>query len=439
MKKKSIKWIFFLTIVNAQGYTLNDCIQIAIDGKKTVLSAELGVVSASKGLKASYSGLLPSVQAATSAGQTRFLERESISLDLANYEIDTTRTDHYNSYSAGLTLNQTVYDGGRSWNQVQQAKTNLDIAKLNQRSINIQVIQKVIQSYYGLLQAQKLLDVSEKNLEMSTQQVSLVKKQFDLGVVKRTDLLKAEVAKGQARVDLLNKKTSLQNARRILFNDMGLQDFGQEITVVESDWVIPNIPSSSEILKLLKGQNPSLLVSKAQVTLNDLAYRLVRGLRLPSMNTSMNFSANAESGNELLDALNDDWSLGLNLSISLPIYSGSTLSIQQQQANLSRQQSEYSYVTLLNDLRVQAELIRETLNNYAEIIPLNQSVVAAAEEDLKLVRERYSLGSATILEVLDAQVSLIRSNSTLINTVHDARVQEAGLKALLGTLDMEYK
>ena len=439
MKKKSIKWIFFLTIVNAQGYTLNDCIQIAIDGKKTVLSAELGVVSASKGLKASYSGLLPSIQAATSAGQTRFLERESISLDLANYEIDTTRTDHYNSYSAGLTLNQTVYDGGRSWNQVQQAKTNLDIAKLNQRSINIQVIQKVIQSYYGLLQAQKLLDVSEKNLEMSTQQVLLVKKQFDLGVVKRTDLLKAEVAKGQARVDLLNKKTSLQNARRILFNDMGLQDFGQEITVVESDWVIPNIPSSSEILKLLKGQNPSLLVSKAQVTLNDLAYRLVRGLRMPSMNTSMNFSANAESGNELLDALNDDWSLGLNLSISLPIYSGSTLSIQQQQANLSRQQSEYSYVTLLNDLRVQAELIRETLNNYAEIIPLNQSVVAAAEEDLKLVRERYSLGSATILEVLDAQVSLIRSNSTLINTVHDARVQEAGLKALLGTLDMEYK
>ena len=439
MKNKSIKWIFFLTIVNAQGYTLNDCIQIAIDGKKTVLSAELGVVSASKGLKVSYSGLLPSIQVATSAGQTRFQERESISLDLANYEIDTTRTDHYNSYSAGLTLNQTVYDGGRSWNQVQQAKTNLDIAKLNQRSINIQVIQKVIQSYYGLLQAQKLLDVSEKNLEMSTQQVSLVKKQFDLGVVKRTDMLKAEVAEGQARVDLLNKKSALQNARRILFNDMGLQDFGQQITVSESDWVIPNIPSSSEILQLLKDQNPSLLISGAQVALNDITYRLVRGLRLPSLNTSMNYSANGESGNELLDALKDNWSLGLNLSISLPIYNGRTLSIQQQQANLLRQQSEYSYITLLNDLKVQAELIRETLNNYSEIIPLNESVVAAAEEDLKLARERYSLGSATILEILDAQVSLIRSNSTLINTVHDARVQEASLKALLGTLDMEYK
>ena len=94
---------------------------------------------------------------------------------------------------------------------------------------------------------------------------------------------------------------------------------------------------------------------------------------------------------------------------------------------------------LLNDLRVQAELIRETLTNYAEIIPLNQSVVSSAEEDLKLARERYSLGSATILEVLDAQVSLVRSNSNLINAVHDARVQEASLKAVLGTLDLEYK
>ena len=439
MNKKSIKWVLFLTIIYAQGYTLDDCIQIAIDGKKTVLSAELGVVSASKGLKASYSGLLPSVQAGTSVGQTRFPETETISLDFVNYELDTSKTDHYNSFSAGLTLNQTLYDGGRSWNQVQQAKTNLDIAKLNQRSINIQVIQKVIQSYYGLLQAQKLLDVSEKNLEMSTQQVSLVEKQFDLGVVKRTDLLKAEVAEGQARVDLLNKKTALQNARRILFNDMGLQDFGQQITASESDWVIPNIPSSSEILQLLKDQNPSLLISGSQVALNDISYRLVRGLRLPSLNTSVNYSANGESGNELLDALKDNWSLGLNLSISLPIYNGRTLSIQQQQASLLRQQSEYSYITLLNDLKVQAELIRETLNNYSEIIPLNQSVVAAAEEDLKLARERYSLGSATILEILDAQVSLIRSNSTLINTVHDARVQEASLKALLGTLDLEYK
>ena len=162
-------------------------------------------------------------------------------------------------------------------------------------------------------------------------------------------------------------------------------------------------------------------------------------MRMPSLNSSVSYSANGENSEELRDAIKDNWSLGMNFSVSVPIYTGNSLSVQQHQAKLSKQQSEYNYVTLLNDLRVQAELIRKTLENYTEIIPINRAVVASAEEDLKLVRERYSLGSATILEVLDAQVSLIRSNSTLINTIHDARMQEASLKALLGTLDLEFQ
>ena len=436
----TFKYIFLtFNILNAQGYTLEDCIQISIDEKKTVLSADIGVVSASKGLKASYSGVLPSVQATGASGVNYFPWQESFNINFEEFTLDTTRTNHFNTFSAGIAVNQVIYDGGRSWNQIKQARTNLDIAKYNQRAIKTQVIEKVIRSYYGLLQAQKLLDVSEKNLEMSVQQVSLVKKQFDLGVVKRTDLLKAEVAQGQARVDMLNKKTNLQNARRILFNDMGLQDFGQEITAVEKEWQAPQIPSSAELLRILKNENPSLLISESRINLGDLSYRLTRGLRLPSFNSNINYSANGQTSNELVDAFTNDWNLGINLSVSIPIYVGNSLSLQQQQARLSQQQAEHSYTVLLNDLRVQAELIRETLGNYAEIIPLNQSVVSSAEEDLKLVRERYSLGSATILEVLDAQVSLIRSNSNLINIIHDARVQEASLKAVLGTLDLEYQ
>ena len=208
---------------------------------------------------------------------------------------------------------------------------------------------------------------------MSTQQVSLVKKQFDLGVVKRTDLLKAQVAQGQARVDMLNKKTSLQNSRRILFNDMGLQDFGQSIVAIEKEWEAPKIPSSGELLKILKNSNPNLLISKSQIDLGDLSYQMTKGLRMPSLNTSMNYSANGQTTSELLKAFNDDWSLGLNLSLAVPIYVGNSLSIQQQQAILSKQQAEYSYTVLLNDLRVQAELIRETLSNYAEIIQIGRA------------------------------------------------------------------
>ncbi len=437
--KKFLILLPFLSNAFSQGYGLEDCVQIALEGKKTIHSSELGVESAEKGLKGSYSGLLPSLSASTSSGRSHFPERETVSYDLENFTSDTTTSSYYDNMSAGISVSQTIWNGGRSVNQVKQAKSQLDIAKLNHRATQIQVIQKVIQSYYGLLKAQQLHDVAEKNLEMSDQQVSLVKKQFELGVVKKTDLLKAEVAQGQAKVDVLNRQTNLENARRVLFNDMGMQDFGQPITVTDTDWISPAIPSSGDILELLKTRNPSLLISQKRINLGEISYKMAKGMRMPSLNSSVNYSANGENSEKLMDALKDDWSFGVNLSVSVPIYSGNSLSVQQHQAKLSKQQSEFDYITLLNDLRVQGEMIRKTLENYSEIIPLNQAVVASAEEDLKLVRERYSLGSATILEVLDAQVSLIRSNSTLINTIHDARMQEASLKALLGTLDLDYQ
>ena len=445
-KNTILKPIFFLiNIIFSQNYTLDDCIQIATKQKKTVLAAEIEVRSASKGLKSSYSEFLPLIQASSSAGISYFKERETINIDWEDQvqdfqmpSLDTSKANYYKNQSAGITLNQKLYAGGRSWNQIKQAKTNLQIAKLNERLTLTQVIQSVIQSYYNLLKAQKLLDVSNTNLDVSLQQVSLIKNQFDLGSVKKTDLLKAQVAQGQARVDMLNNKTRLQNARRVLFNDMGLQDFGQEINVSDSDWNIPTIPSSAAIIKLLRENNPSILAAEARIELSNILHKLQSGLRLPSLNSSMNFSANDQTGSDFLGAIRDDWNFGLNLTISIPVYTGNTIRIQQQQAKLSIMQSEYSYATLLNDLRVEAELIRESLSNYAEIIPLNQSVVTSAEEDLRLARERYALGSATILEVLDAQASLVRSNSTLINTVHDARIQEASLKALLGNLDLEY-
>ena len=429
----------FISAAVAQGYDLAECIGIALDNKQTLYSAELEVQSAEKGVTGSYSGLLPSVNLSTSSGRTHYPEQETISLDFENNKLDTSVSRSTSSMSTGLSINQTLYDGGRSFNTVRQARTNLDIARLNQRQTRIQVIQNVASSYYGLLQAQQLLDVAEKNLNLSEQQVDLVQKQFDVGAVRKTDLLKADVARGQAKVDVLNRKTALDNARRQLFNDMGMQDFGQSISAVADEWTDVQVPSSADALELLKTKNPSLLIQQSRISLGVLQVKMAKGVRLPSLGASMSYSANGENSDALMEAVKDDWIVGMNLSLSVPLYSGSRLSTNQQQAKLSQQKSENDYITYLNDLRVQVELLRKSLENYSEIIPINQSVVVSAEEDLKLVQGRYSLGSATILEVLDAQVSLIRSNSNLINTVHDARIREKNLKAILGTLDLDYQ
>ena len=76
-------------------------------------------------------------------------------------------------------------------------------------------------------------------------------------------------------------------------------------------------------------------------------------------------------------------------------------------------------------------------SNYIEVIPINETVLESAEEDLKLSQVRYSQGSTTILEVLNAQVSVVQARSSLVRSKYDAFIQQANLKALLGTLDSE--
>jgi len=425
-------------------YNLEECISIALENKKTIQSSKLGLESARKGVSISRSELLPAISFTFNNNRNRFSEQATYNFDIYdafNGVVDTSMSTINSSVSssAGLSLNQRIYNGGQSKNRLKQAKLNLEIANLNLRKIKIEVIQRVSNSYYGLLQAQQLLEVAKKNLGLSKEQVDLVQKQFDVGVVRRTDLLKANVAKGQAKIDVLNRSTVLENARRQLFNEMGMQDFGQSIVAGADNWEEVVVPTSVEALKLLKTKNPIILIQKERINLNQLQIKLARGLRLPSLNGVVNYSAYGNDDKKLFDAINDDWNIGINLSLVIPIYSGGQLSTNQEQSVLLKKQSESDYLTFLNDQRVQVELLRSSLKNFTEIIPINKSVVLSAEEDLRLVQERYSLGSAAILEVLDAQVSLIRSKSTLINTVHEARINETNLEAILGLLDLKYQ
>ena len=441
MKNISLLFLYIIIIsaLGAQEYDISECIKIALDRKGTLVSASLDVESANQGVLGSYSGVLPSLSLSTSGGKTKYPVQESIIPDLVNLEIDTITSGESSYMSAGLSINQTIYNGGRSVNAIKQARINLDIAKLRQRNTKIEVIQNVTRAYYGLLQAQQLLEVAEKNLILSEKQVDLVQKQFDLGAVRKTDLLKGKVSMGQAKVELLNRKTSLENSRRQLFNDMGMIDFGQSIVARYSDWVPVSVPTSAEALTLLKEKNPNILMQLSAIEIGKIQLKMAKGMRSPSAFASVDYSANGDNSDELKESFKDDWRLGMNMSVNFPLYSGNSLSTTQQKAELEKQKSENDYLTYLNDLRVQVELMRKSIMNYSEIIPINRDVVSSAEEDLKLVQERYSIGSATILEVLDAQVSLIRSNSTLINTIHDARIQEMSLKALLGILDLEYQ
>ena len=433
-----MKLIIFITIsfCYAQNYSLEQAVEVALQNKEALKASALELNASKQDIRSSYSGILPSVRITGSTTESTFPE-QAIGFNQSSGEI-LNNVSSITSASSSFSIAQNIYDGGIWWNNIRLAKNNFRITEQFDRQIKTNIIRNVHFAYFNYLKAIQLLDVSRSNLMSSQQQLTLVQQQYDLGSAKKTDLLKAEVRFGQARIDVITNDASVKSAYRNLKNAMGLINSDQDFTIEEVEKPLELIPEFETGFELVQKFNPSVKAKQYQIMSAKLNTKLARGSRLPVISLSASSSGADENlGDAISNSYGDKQRTNASLSISIPIYTGNSISSRIQKAKISVDKQESEYLTQLEDLSVQLEDYLDQLNNYIEVIPINETVLESAEEDLKLSQVRYSQGSTTILEVLNAQVSVVQARSSLVRSKYDAFIQQANLKALLGTLDSE--
>ena len=433
-----MKLIIFIAIsfCYAQNYSLEQAVEVALQNKEALKASALELNASKQDIRSSYSGILPSVRITGSTTESTFPE-QAIGFNQSSGEI-LNNVSSITSASSSFSITQNIYDGGIWWNNIRLAKNNFRITEQFDRQIKTNIIRNVHFAYFNYLKAIQLLDVSRSNLMSSQQQLTLVQQQYDLGSAKKTDLLKAEVRFGQARIDVITNDASVKSAYRNLKNAMGLINSDQDFTIEEVEKPLELIPEFETGFELVQKFNPSVKAKQYQIMSAKLNTKLARGSRLPVISLSASSSGADENlGDAISNSYGDNQRINASLSISIPIYTGNSISSRIQKAKIGVDKQESEYLTQLEDLSVQLEDYLDQLNNYIEVIPINETVLESAEEDLKLSQVRYSQGSTTILEVLNAQVSVVQARSSLVRSKYDAFIQQANLKALLGTLDSE--
>ena len=390
-------------------------------------------------VKESYSTILPSLRFSSSMSESQFPQQTG-GYNPSSGEIILDQISSITSASSNISLSQNIYDGGVWWNTIRQAKNSYKISEEYNRQIKTNIIKGVHSAYFNYLKAAQLLDVSRSNLMSAQQQLSLAEQRFKLGSSKKTDFLKAEVRFGQARVDLVNNDAALQNAYMNLKNSMGLIGKNIDFSVEEVEAPMEIIPEFETGFTLLQKSNPSVKAKQYQITAAEINEKIAKGARMPNISANTSVSGSSDNiGDALSNSTNEKQRINTGLSISIPIFSGNSISTRIQKAKISVDKQQSEYLTQLQDLSVQLRYTIDRLKNYEEIIPINETVLESAEEDLKLAQVRYSQGSTTILEVLDSQVSVQQARSSLIRSKYDAYIEQTNLKALLGSLDLEYK
>ena len=414
--------IFFSTSI-AQSLTVDECVRIALENKPSLKRAEQDVTIARLNRASTGALMLPSVNASNSFSETTYGNSSSEASE---------------RYSGGLSLSQSLFNFGTKINTLKQSDNTYNTAKQQRRQAKARIILDVHTFYYQYLKNSELFDIAGKDLELSKKQLDLVQNQYNLGAVSKTDFLKASVRYGTAKSSFLSRELSKKNSEKSLRHSMGLLDSDVPIIIEKKMDLILSVPTFNEAYSLMLSNSPDLNILDNQIVGAQIAVKKAWSSSLPSVN--MSIGMNASSADQITRTYFDDnYIKSANITLSIPIFSGfrNRNSIQISKLQLNQAETRLSGGT--KSAKVSLYALINTLNNYQEIIPIQEEVLFSAEEDLKLAQQRYELGSASILELLDAQLALIQASSSLVRTKYDAAIQVASLDDLLGTLDKKYE
>jgi outer membrane protein TolC len=427
-------WIITLLITTtvafgAEKLSLQDCINIALVKNPGITIASKQVSAYRSGVRGSYGSILPYVSAGARSNRSKQGPSEYIAYGTSFVTPDT--TTFY--YSAGVTYNQNIFDGGKWWNSIRLAKNSLNGAIYDRNLTRQNIIADVTEKFYNVLKARELLNVYKMALKNSREQLVKTEEMYKIGQVAKKDLFKAQVSEGNDRLNVIRQQTMIQLAIVNLNIAIG-QAPDIKIDIYENEYKTPDFIDKKTAIAnaIICNQEYNSLIAQKNSAI--LQYKIAQGDRFPTLTSTFSYYRGGPELSHTYEDFNKWWNTDLTFNLSFPLFDGfrRKTNIQQKLLNFNIYEDRIEQMKIEIESRIENLIL--TLDTYQKMIEINELNILSAKEDLRLAQEMYRLNSATLLEVLDAQVTLTRAQGNLITTKYDAKIAESQLALVMGTL-----
>jgi outer membrane protein TolC len=402
-----------------QTITLDEAIQRALVRSPAIAQQQQSVDNAYLTQKTSWASFLPTLSASGSGSL-----RSANVLNTVTGRIESGSSD---SYSAGLSASWSVFEGGRRFNEYDAAKSDVRAAEARYANQRFQVTLQTQTFFFNALRALDLLEVARERVTQAEQNMQIVRRRTQLGEATVSDSLRARLDVVNANQAVLLGETALRAARYALGRQIGVAG------AVEPDRPGSLDPSElalsdSEIMTLAESASPSVT---AATEASDAARANVSAARTAYF-PSLRFSSGYGWNNQVASLSGGNTSWNMSLSMSYPIFNGF-----QRETSIDRAQYVQRVTSLQEDdarlaAREQADAALQNLRTSEQAILIAQDAAFVASEDLRVVRARYEVGAATILDVLVSQNAVTQADVDVVTARYDYILARAELEAILG-------
>ncbi|MFC1475138.1 TolC family protein [Candidatus Zixiibacteriota bacterium] len=445
--------IVFGLNANANELTLEDCIELALKNRYSIISARGMEDLAKAGKSAALGAFLPSVSASYNYSKGKetdiepgifrpigdpvtVLDTTTINgqtaidaVSVSNYEL-VEEQDIGPSKSLSVSANMWLFNL-ENFYSLAQANASKEAASLDVINSEQDLIFAVKLSYYTYLASVEKVEVEEEAVKRSEEQLKLINSRYELGSASLSDVLKQKVLFGNDQLALLTANNSVVTTKASLAYTIGLNpnsdiEFSKNYNTKEYEGSLEEAISFS--FENEPGLQSSMMNSKAA----SKAVKATLSNYLPRLSGSASFTK--FNGTQAYPTAFDYSSINkrYGFTVSWNIFDG----FQRERAVTSAK------VNRNNARAWEAEtknlVIRDVKTAYFEIEQqkqanqIAQDNVEAANEDMKITQEKYNLGAATILDLLNAQESLKRAQVDLIRRGFDLNLAIAKLENAMG-------
>jgi len=331
----------------------------------------------------------------------------------------------YDQYSASATLSQTIFDFGKTWNNVTVKQRYFDASQQDLRTAMSQLVLNVKQSYYALLQAGKNRDVLKETVMQFEQHLNQAKGFYEIGVKSKFDVTKAEVDLSNARLNLIKAENSLKIARVTLNNAMGMPD-APEYSIEDTLPFQKNAITYDEARQRAYANRPDLRSLEAQGAALDASISAARKGYFPTLSGNASYTKSGDT----YPPDQKSWSAGLTLTF--PLFSGFLTNYQVKEAKENLNIVKGNEETLRQSILLDVQQAYLNLQAAEESVSVAGLTVQQAEENFAIAKGRYEAGVGSPIEETDALVALSNARTSNIAALSDYKVAEATLMKAMG-------
>ena len=402
-------------------WTLQDCIDYAMENNITLKKSQLQKQSATEDLKGAKAALLPTLSASTNQSLGYQPWKDTGTAYVTNGTVNTKvdKTSYNGSYS--LNGQWTVWNSNRNTNTIRLDELSEQQAELSAQETANSIQERIAQLFSQILYLDENVKVNEQMLETSQKNEERGREMVEVGKMSKADLAQLSAQRANDEYSIVEAQSQLLNYKLQLKQLLEITDevpFDVAVPEISDDRILADIPSLQSVYEAALLTRPEIERLQLSVKSSDVSVSIAKAGWMPSVNLTggVTTSTNSLSGTGWGSQFKSNVNTSLGVGVSVPIYDGRSTKTAVNKAKIQQLQAQLNLLdeqkTLYTD--IQQFWLNATTNQ--QKYKAASSSVESAKQSYDLLSEQFRLGLKNIIELMTGKDNLLSAQQNQLQS-----------------------